>query len=96
MREAVDRIKLAVSQGEPIMIYGDYDADGVTSTSVMLTALRQLSADVDFYIPDRFTEGYGPNEQAFRSIKSGDFRLSSQWIRESPPSMKLKSQKSWA
>ena len=51
MREAVDRIKLAVSQGEPIMIYGDYDADGVTSTSVMLTALRQLSADVDFIFP---------------------------------------------
>ncbi len=75
MREAVDRIKLAVSQGEPIMIYGDYDADGVTSTSVMLTALRQLSADVDFYIPDRFTEGYGPNEQAFRSIKERGFSL---------------------
>ncbi|MCI3196368.1 single-stranded-DNA-specific exonuclease RecJ [Bacillus sp. HU-1818] len=75
MKEAVERIKQAISQQEPIMIYGDYDADGVTSTSVMLKTLQKLSAHVDFYIPDRFKEGYGPNEQAFRSIKEQGFSL---------------------
>ncbi len=49
-----------------IRIFGDYDADGVTSTTVMMTALTRLGADVDFYIPNRFTEGYGPNPMAFR------------------------------
>lgn len=63
---AVNRIKLAIEKGESILIFGDYDADGVTSTSVMLLTLRQLGANVDYYIPNRFTEGYGPNEQAFR------------------------------
>lgn len=75
MKEAADRIKQAISQQEKIMIYGDYDADGVTSTSVMLHTLQKLSAQVDFYIPDRFKEGYGPNEQAFRSIKERGFSL---------------------
>lgn len=74
-KEAADRIKQAISQQEKIMIYGDYDADGVTSTSVMLHTLQKLSAQVDFYIPDRFKEGYGPNEQAFRSIKERGFSL---------------------
>lgn len=75
MKEAAYRIKQAISQQEKIMIYGDYDADGVTSTSVMLHTLQKLSAQVDFYIPDRFKEGYGPNEQAFRSIKERGFSL---------------------
>lgn len=75
MKEAAERIKQAISQQEKIMIYGDYDADGVTSTSVMLHTLQKLSAQVDFYIPDRFKEGYGPNEQAFRSIKDRGFSL---------------------
>lgn len=63
---AVSRIKEAIENNEPILIYGDYDADGVTSTSVMMLALRELGANVSFYIPNRFTEGYGPNEPAFR------------------------------
>jgi len=66
MDVAVERIKKAVSEDEMIMVYGDYDADGVTSTSVLMTALQELGANVEFYIPNRFTEGYGPNEGAFR------------------------------
>lgn len=64
----VDRIRQAIDSNEPIAIFGDYDADGVTSTAVLLLALRQLGANAQFYIPDRFTEGYGPNEPAFRKL----------------------------
>lgn len=66
MEEAVNRIRYAINENEPILIFGDYDADGVSSTSVMMTVLRDLGANVEFYIPNRFTEGYGPNEGAFR------------------------------
>ncbi|MEK4255215.1 single-stranded-DNA-specific exonuclease RecJ [Ureibacillus sp. FSL K6-2830] len=66
MKEAVERIELALHRGEKILIYGDYDADGITSTSVILHTLLDLGADVDFEIPNRFTHGYGPNEELFR------------------------------
>lgn len=71
----VERIQRAIRDEEKIMIYGDYDADGVSSTSVMLTTLRTLGAHVDFYIPNRFTEGYGPNEGAFRHIGEQGYTL---------------------
>ncbi|NHM30442.1 single-stranded-DNA-specific exonuclease RecJ [Neobacillus terrae] len=63
---AVSRIKAAIEKREQILVYGDYDADGVSSTSVLMLTLRDLGADVQYYIPNRFTEGYGPNEAAFR------------------------------
>jgi single-stranded-DNA-specific exonuclease len=75
MDQAVERIKQAIEQNEKIMIYGDYDADGVSSTSVLLSALTLLGAEVDFYIPNRFTEGYGPNEAAFRLISEQGYTL---------------------
>lgn len=75
MKAAVDRIHQAIADEEPILIFGDYDADGVSSTSVMMTALTDLGAKVDFYIPNRFTEGYGPNEAAFRLAKEQGYQL---------------------
>ncbi|MBS4173663.1 single-stranded-DNA-specific exonuclease RecJ [Bacillus sp. FJAT-49736] len=75
MEIAVNRIKGAIDNKEQILVYGDYDADGVSSTTVMMTALRELGANVDFYIPNRFTEGYGPNEQAFRWAASEGYKL---------------------
>ena len=66
MDKAVVRINQAVENQEAILIFGDYDADGVTSTTVMMKTLQKLGANVQFYIPNRFTEGYGPNEGAFR------------------------------
>ncbi|MCA1025353.1 single-stranded-DNA-specific exonuclease RecJ [Cytobacillus kochii] len=63
---AVSRIQRAIKNNESIMIFGDYDADGVTSTTVMMRTLTSLGADVQFYIPNRFTEGYGPNVPAFQ------------------------------
>ncbi|GEM00563.1 single-stranded-DNA-specific exonuclease [Halolactibacillus halophilus] len=69
------RILDAIEAGEPIMILGDYDADGVTSTVVMMETLTELGAVCDCYIPNRFTEGYGPNPDAMRKIKADGFSL---------------------
>ncbi len=66
MAEAVARIEQALENGEKILVYGDYDADGVTSTTVMLNVLLDLGADVSFKIPNRFIHGYGPHEDLFR------------------------------
>ncbi|GAE94136.1 single-stranded-DNA-specific exonuclease RecJ [Gracilibacillus boraciitolerans JCM 21714] len=64
--KGVNRVKKAIEDGESILVYGDYDADGVTSTTLMVEALRESGAMCDYYIPNRFTEGYGPNKEAFR------------------------------
>jgi single-stranded-DNA-specific exonuclease len=64
MGKAVTRIRRALEDKEKIWIYGDYDADGVSSTSVMIETFRLLGQEVDYYIPNRFTEGYGLNRQA--------------------------------
>lgn len=57
MDQAVERIETAVANGEKITVYGDYDADGITSTAVMYEALTGIGADVDYYVPDRFKDG---------------------------------------
>jgi single-stranded-DNA-specific exonuclease len=72
---AVKRIREAIEKQEPILIFGDYDADGVSSTSVLMITLRDLGANVQFYIPNRFTEGYGPNEPAFRLAAENGIKL---------------------
>lgn len=68
MKLAVERIKLAISDKEKIYIYGDYDVDGVTASSLLYTALKELDALVDIYIPDREAEGYGLNLAAVQKI----------------------------
>ncbi len=71
MDKAVERITTAVENGEKICVYGDYDADGVTSTSLLYSYLRDsLGADVMFYIPTRTGEGYGMNKGALDKIHS--------------------------
>src|SRR5208282_5033561 len=59
MAAAVDRLLLARERGEPLVIFGDYDVDGVTSTALLLEVLRPLGWQVDFYLPSRMDEGYG-------------------------------------
>ena len=66
MRKAVDRINLAIDKHERILVYGDYDADGVTSTTILVQTLQKLGAEVGWYIPNRF-EGYGSNKYAFQN-----------------------------
>ena len=68
MDKAVQRIELAIEKGEKICVYGDYDADGVTSTSIMYLYLRSIWCDVVYYIPDREKEGYGMNNAAVEKL----------------------------
>lgn len=65
MKPAVERIKLAIENHEQITVYGDYDADGITSTSLLSEVLVRLGANVNYYVPDRFRDGYGPNQKAY-------------------------------
>lgn len=65
---AVDRILSAIEAGERICIYGDYDADGVTATAILVRGLRQLGGRVEYYLPHRVDEGFGLNETAVRKL----------------------------
>lgn len=75
MREAVERIGKAIRNGEKITVYGDYDVDGITATAMLTVALRTLGGEVDFYIPNRFSDGYGVNSTAIRTIAERGTRL---------------------
>ncbi len=68
MDVAVNLIKDQVNKGNPITVYGDYDVDGVTSTSILFMALHKCGAKVEYYIPDRIEEGYGINKEALTEI----------------------------
>lgn len=68
MAKAVRRIRQAIDAREQIVVYGDYDADGITATTVLLKTLKKLGALVDYYIPNRFTEGYGINREALEKL----------------------------
>ncbi len=68
MEKAVDRILKAVKRKEKITIYGDYDVDGITATSILYLYLNRIGAKVDYYLPDRMTEGYGLNMEAIKRL----------------------------
>ncbi|HFR3748295.1 TPA: single-stranded-DNA-specific exonuclease RecJ [Streptococcus suis] len=66
MDKAVERIRQAIEDYEQILIYGDYDADGMTSASILKETLEELGAEVQVYLPNRFTDGYGPNQSVYK------------------------------
>lgn len=68
MKKATDRIKKAIENNERIYIYGDYDVDGVSSTSILYLYFKSIDFSVKYYIPNRLEEGYGVNEDAIRKI----------------------------
>lgn len=70
MDRAVERILHAISKGERITIFGDYDVDGVTSAALMFHFFRELGIPFDHYLPERMSEGYGVNENALDEIKA--------------------------
>ena len=70
MPKAVERIVKAIDEKENILIYGDFDADGVTATSVLVKTFRFLGGNVDYYIPDRDTEGHGLNSKTILTLLS--------------------------
>ncbi len=74
MDTAAEMIRAAIAQKDPIVVYGDYDVDGVCAASMMLLMLRSMGAKADYYIPSRHEEGYGLNGQAVRSL-ARDYRL---------------------
>lgn len=68
MQKGVDRIKKAIQNNERIFIYGDYDVDGVSSTSILILYFKSIGYDVDYYIPNRLNEGYGISNEALEKI----------------------------
>lgn len=70
MDKAVERLELALNNNEKILVYGDYDVDGTTSVAMMISFLRNFTDKTDYYIPDRYTEGYGV------SFKGVDYAVS--------------------
>ena len=75
MEIAVKRIIRALKKGENIVIYGDYDVDGVTSVSILYDSLFHLGGKVSFFIPNRFKEGYGVSEQGIKNVFNRDASL---------------------
>ena len=75
MEPAVLRIKRAIRNKEKILVYGDYDVDGISATALLSAVLKRLKADVDTYIPSRLEDGYGLNKKAISSIHEKGIEL---------------------
>jgi single-stranded-DNA-specific exonuclease len=71
----VERLHQAVSSGEKILVYGDYDVDGTTAVALVYSFIRRFTPDVDFYIPDRYDEGYGVSYKGIDWAIEGGFKL---------------------
>lgn len=69
MARAVERLSVARARHERVIIYGDYDVDGVTATTLLLKALPLFGLDVGYFVPDRFRDGYGMNQRAIKQLK---------------------------
>ena len=75
MDKAVDRILRALRSHEKILIYGDYDVDGTTSVALAYSFFKELGADVDYYVPNRYSEGYGISLQGIDYAHTNGFKL---------------------
>ena len=75
MHEAVERLSFAINHNEKIMIYGDYDVDGITSVAMMYMFLNKFTDNIEFYIPDRNNEGYGISIESINYAKANNVNL---------------------
>lgn len=75
MDKAVNRLTRAIETGENIMIFGDYDVDGTTSVAMFYGFLKRIYPNLIFYIPDRYTEGYGVSLKGIETARDNDFTL---------------------
>ena len=75
MDKAVDRINLALSRGEKMAVFGDYDVDGITATVLLVDYLRRRGEDCSFYIPRRIEDGYGLGCDALRTLRDQGITL---------------------
>ncbi|MBI3218849.1 MAG: single-stranded-DNA-specific exonuclease RecJ [Bacteroidetes bacterium] len=75
MAAAIDRLKKAINTNEKILIYGDYDVDGTTAVALVYSYLKSFYQHCDFYIPDRYAEGYGVSEAGIKWAEENGFSL---------------------
>jgi len=75
MDQAIERIEKAIQKEEKILVYGDYDVDGTTAVALVYSFLTGFYPHVEFYIPDRYKEGYGISEKGVRHAAENDFKL---------------------
>jgi single-stranded-DNA-specific exonuclease len=75
MEKAVERILLAIKGGEKILVYGDYDVDGTSAVALVYSYLERFSSNIDFYIPDRYSEGYGVSIKGIDYAVDNDVKL---------------------
>lgn len=75
MDKAVERLVQAIDLGEPIVVFGDYDVDGATSSALLVRYFRMIGVNIDVYIPDRIAEGYGPNSKALKRLAEDGARV---------------------
>jgi len=75
MDKAVVRIREALAKQQKILVYGDYDVDGITSCAILVKLLKNLGGSVDFYIPSRISEGYGLNKEAIDVVHKQETKL---------------------
>lgn len=75
MRQGVARLLKAIHDKEKIIIYGDYDADGITSVVILFKFIKEITPFIDYYIPDRIEEGYGLKKPAIEKFKNDNVRL---------------------
>jgi single-stranded-DNA-specific exonuclease len=75
MHKAVNRLTKAMQSNEKILVYGDYDVDGTTSVALVYKFLKQFYTNIDFYIPDRYTEGYGISIQGIDFAAANEYKL---------------------
>lgn len=75
MDKAVERVNKAINKGEKILVYGDYDVDGTTAVSLIYSFFKEYSPNIDYYIPDRYAEGYGISTESINFAEQNGFSL---------------------
>src|SRR5690606_22937819 len=75
MDKAVERLSTAIDRGEKILVYGDYDVDGTTSVALLFGYIKSFYDNINFYIPDRYKEGYGISEKGIIYAAENNFKL---------------------
>jgi single-stranded-DNA-specific exonuclease RecJ len=75
MQKAVDRIEYAISQKEPMLVFGDYDVDGITSSALMMTSLLPLGAHINFFLPHRVRDGYGISASIVERAAKNNYKV---------------------
>ena len=75
MDKAIERLNIALGRKEKILVYGDYDVDGTTAVSLVYKFLLQFTSNIDYYLPDRYAEGYGISYTGIDYAAANNFSL---------------------